>query len=624
MPPYRATVVGPTALVRVFRLVALAALIPTVLFSFACGGSSTPVTTVGPGPTFTSIAPQIAQEGVQYSYDIVTTTTDGSTVTYKVASGPSGATITGSALNWTPTHAESRIANSISITATTSTNGTATQTFTVTPTGNIDGMAIDHAIAGGALVDYPQNLSAVTIEVLLPNNKGGYLHIHGTGDSSGNFTVPNIPAGSFLLHLPRTDNGVLTDNYIWSDASDIDAGQLLIGRPGAVHASSGVTIHPNGITLSVSPKSGDSIRWTSPDANASGTPSGTPSTPYSSTFLQSGGLIDSAKGDNGYLLHYTTSGLITSEVESETFSSLTETNGGTVDLTGSMTANSGSTTDPNVKITTFDAVNSAIPGFGGTTLKNFAMFDSGYAGTEGFLPSNLSAPMGAAPIVLINIPLASISTDTDFGSISYGVVTTKGVPFVQLVDLGSRSFTIGSSNYTFENEGQVTITNVISTSSAPVASLLSEPLNPTVDGKSFFSNQGSISTAPQVSWGTPILGTPTAYELTVVNPATLGSATPDTHYFYTFANGVSIPSGVLHANTPYVFILQAMLFQSNAFKTAPFRLGTNAAWTSEVSGVMTPSTGASTVRSQASASAVRRQVHVQAGAYGRLEISVKK
>jgi hypothetical protein len=624
MLSFRSSVVGPSALIQAFRSIALTVLSSSIVFSLACGHGSPTTTTTGVAPTFTSTPTQIAREGNGYIYGITSTTTDGSTVTYALTTGPTGATISGNTLSWTPTHAQSRVANSFTITATTSANGTATQTFTITPNGNIDGTAVDHAIADGTLVDYPQNLSATNLEVLLPDNKGGYNHLKGSGDASGNLTFSNVPIGSYFLHVPRTDNGVVTDNYIWTDSSDLDVGQLLLGRPDAVPAPSGVTVNAQSVGLSVPPTPSDRMRWVSPDANSSGSPSGTPTNPYSASFQQSGGLIDSSKGDVGYLLHYTTAGLITRELESGLYSSLTETNGGTVNLGGTLTANTGSTTDPNIKISTFDAINLSIPGFATTTLKNFTLFDTGYSGTEGFLPAPLLSAKGSDPIELISIDLSTTGADTDFGSVPYGIASTKGVAYAQLLDMGPRSFTIGGSTYTFQNIGQMTITNAVPSSSTTVSAVLGEPLNVTVDGKNFFTNQGSISLAPQVSWGPPSLGTPSSYELTVVNPATLGGATPDVHYFYTFANGVAIPPGILQPNTSYVFILQAMLYQTNTFKTAPFRIGTNGAWTSEVSGILTTTSGAATIRHQAVGSTASRNVLISPGANGRLSISIKK
>jgi hypothetical protein len=67
-----------------------------------------------------------------------------------------------------------------------------------------------------------------------------------------------------------------------------------------------------------------------------------------------------------------------------------------------------------------------------------------------------------------------------------------------------------------------------------------------------------------------------------------------------------------------------MLYQTNTFKTAPFRIGTNGAWTSEVSGILTTTSGAATIRHPAVGSTASRNVLISPGANGRLSISIKK
>jgi hypothetical protein len=617
MPSYRAAVIGPSAFIQVLRFVALALLIPAVLFSLACGGGSSTTTTVGPAPTFTSTAPPIAQEGALYTYTPTTTTTDNSTVTYTV-SGVTGAAFSNGTMTWTPTHAQSRVANAFTVTATTSTNGTATQTFSITPNGNIDGTAVDHAITGTGLVDYPQDLSAASIFALVPNKTGGFYTLTGSGDASGNFTVGNVPVGGFWLHIPRTDNGFTTDNYVWTTSSDIDAGQLIVGRPDAVLATTPVTVNTN-VTLTTAPVSGDTLLWSSPDAHSFGNVPALPSKNLVTTFPQNGGLIDSSKGDRGFLLHYTTSGLSSHILESETFSSLSETNGGTVSLTGSTVANSGSTTDPNIKITQFDAINAALPNTTGPTVKNFTLYDAGYPGTEGWPIVN---PSDSSLLALVSASLNNVTADTDLGSIPFGIVSQTGVGYAQFEDLSSRTISSGGSTYILQDVGSVIVANTIPSST--IVPLLGEPTAPTVNGVDFLSNQTITSLTPQISWGPPAVGTPTAYELTVLNPAAAGVPS-QVHYFYTSGSGVTIPPGILQANTSYVFILKAMLYQNSAFLTAPFRMGTSISATSEVSGLMTTSAGATaTIRKNASNSVSPQTVLIQPAANGRLAITVKK
>ena len=301
-----------------------------------CGGGSSPAPPALP-PTFTSTPPTTAQEGVAFNYAIVATDPAGGSVSFALTSGPTGAAITGSTLSWTPTHAESRVSDAFKITATSSSNGTAVQNFTITPNGTINGTSIDHAVTTGGTLDVKEDLSAATIEVLFPNGSGGYTTLRGSGDSSGNFSIPNVPVGSFWLHLPRIVYGFSNNDYLWTDASDIDAGGLVAGRPDAVIITSNFTVNANNIT--VTPGSDDVVVWNSPDVRANGLPvyDAAVANPFSATFFQFGGLIDSSKGDHAYLLHYqNVAPGIEAIVEDITYSSITETAGSPLTITGSM------------------------------------------------------------------------------------------------------------------------------------------------------------------------------------------------------------------------------------------------------------------------------------------------
>lgn len=585
MQPYRVPAVRDVSSFHVLRFFAVLLLGSAILFSLACGGGHSSTTTpAGPAPTFTSKASTIAREGVAYTYDIATTTTDGSSVTYKIATGPTGAAINGSTLAWTPTHAQSRTANAFTITATTSNNGSANQSFSVTPNGNIDGTAVDHAIIGTGLQNYPQDLSSATIEIFLPDGNGGFSRIKGSGDSSGNFSVPNIPASAaFWLHVPRTDHGFVSDDYIWTNASDVDAGQLVVGRPDIVLPTSNVTVVPDA-TLTVN-RVAPTFAWKSPDARSFGTIAAPATSPLTTSFQHIGGLLNQSKGDRGFLLHYETSGLTSNVVESQTVDSITETDGGTTNLpAASMTANTGSTTDPNIKITQFDAINAALPGTTTPLTKSFTLYDAGYAGSDGWPPVT---PADNTPISLINVALNSVSADTDLGSISYGLVSKAGVAYAQFTDLGSRAFTVNSSSYLVQAVGTIMVTNTVPTASNAIVPVLSQPLNPTIDGKNLLNDQSNVSLTPKIAWNPPSVGPPTAYELIVLNPASLNAP----HYFFTNGNSVAFPPGVLQANSSYIFVLQAITYQNSAFPTAPFRMGTSATFVSEVSGLVTTGTG---------------------------------
>ena len=86
-----------------------------------CGGSSSPPPPPlpPPKPTITRSPPTTAAEGVAYSYQLAATSSDSSAITFSLTASPSGATLSGNTVSWTPTHGESRVSNSFTVTATT-------------------------------------------------------------------------------------------------------------------------------------------------------------------------------------------------------------------------------------------------------------------------------------------------------------------------------------------------------------------------------------------------------------------------------------------------------------------------------------------------------------------------
>lgn len=602
---FRASGVGPSVRLPLFQFLSISLFLPALLVFVACGGhSSSTTTTTGVAPTFTSTVPQIVSEGILYTYNITATTTDGSTVTYALTTGPTGAAVSGSTLTWTPTHAQARISNSFTITATTSKNGSATQTFTLTPNGIINGTVIDHHVTTGGLVDAPQDLSAVTVEVLFPNGQGGYNTLHGTGDSSGNFSIPNVPPGSFWLHLPRTSNGTTANDYIWTNSSDIDAGALALGRPGAISESSGVTVHASGITAT--PGATDTMQWVSPDAPAYGYPPTGVTNPYAATFPQSGNLIDSTKGDRAYLIHYKNNGSgVYSILEDIEYTNITETDGTPLSITGTMKAINGLTTDPNIKITQFDAIYAGLTD-SPTVNKSFYIGDNGYNGTEGT----------AGGALLIKSDISSLNTDTDFGSLAYGTVTPSGTPFFAFQDQGTRTYTVGSNTFNF-GVGSEILNNTIPVSASPVIPVVGRPSSALVNGADFFTNQTLSTTAPQISWSAPSIGTAQYYQLQVVDLSD-SIVSPPTWNFYTQSFSVTLPSGLLQKNKSYIFMLTAVYSPGTSFLTAPFRIGTQIAYTYQTSGLATVSSTATSTKRAAATQASHTTVQVTLGPDGRL------
>lgn len=583
MQALRIAIIRGQALTRVRRFVALVVTTLCSLLLIGCGGGgTTTTTTTGAAPTFTSTPPTISEQGIIYTYQITSTTTDNSTVTYALTTGPSGAVITGNTLTWTPTYAESRTSNAFTITATTSNKGTATQSFSLTPTGDILGTVIDHAVTSAGVVDSSEDLSGATIQVLLPDSKGGYTTLNGSGNSSGSFTVTNVPPGSFWLHVPRIVNGQVSDNYIWTNANNVDLGALIVGRPGATPEVAGVTVNAS-VTLGVTPGSNDTMGWISPDADASGNPPPPAGTAYSASFSQSGNLIDGSKGDHAYLIHYKgLSASIDAIVEDIAYTSITETDGTTQNLTGTMTPINGASIEPVIKITQFDPLYSGLTNTS-TVVKQFFLGDSGYSGSEGPL----------LPVMLVSANLSAITADTDLGSITYGTVTPSGSPSYEFFDSGFRSYTVGSNTLQFP-VGSTVLSTGAPTSSNVIVPLLSLPTSPLVNGSSFFADQTLTSSATQIAWSIPVTGTATFYELQITDASDAFVTQPQSWFFYTPNNSVTVPNGILQSGKSYVFTLMAVDDSGTTFATAPFRTGSEIAYAYESSGLMTvgSSTGA--------------------------------
>jgi len=600
-----------------FRSITIALLLSTIALT-GCGGGSSSVSALP--PSFSSTPPAAALEGVLYTYNLAATDPAGGSVSFALSSGPSGAVITGSTLSWTPTHAQSRESNAFIVAAYTTEGGAAVQKFTVTPNGNVNLTAVDHGITGAGLVDYPEYFSSA--EALVPNGSGGYSVIEGTPSILGSTTVANVPPGSFWLNVnvyPFRE--ALNSYYVWTSSSDIDLGQLVLGRQDAVWAPVAEIVNED-IDLKVTAEASDLIDWRSPDAGSLlGIDEGVyPLTnPMLTSLRQNGGLIDSSKGDRGFLSHTRTIGNVTYVVEYQQFDSLAESNGGSVTLTGGMTVADGSVTDPVIKITQFDAINASVPGSDAPNgFKLFQLFDAGYPGEEGFTANDPTA-IDPGPITLVTASLSQINDDTDLGPIPFQVESTTGIPFMQLSDLDYRTIASGGSTYVGQF-GYLIVSSSVPTSASPIVPVLGEPTAVKVDGKDFLANQSNVSLAPQITWAPPTIGAPTGYELTIMSTVqSLPYDSYDTYCFYTSENNLSVPPGLLQPGTPYLFFIQAMSYQDGSIEKAPFRMGKDYAVTSEMSGLMTTTGSSSSAHKGPSATGAPKIVRVNPDANGRIK-----
>ncbi len=198
-----------------------------LLISFiltACGGG----TNIAPPPipVFSSAPPIAAAEGMPYAYQLTATSPDMSAITFSLAMGPAGASLSGNTLTWTPTHEQSRIADQFSVTATTASGASASQSWSVTPNGTIQINAVITYWTPTGRVDIPRVWLAGQPypAALVPQSDGSLTRLQGAANPDGTFSIPNVPGDYYWLQLSPTGN-------YWTSTSSFDAGFDIIGSP---------------------------------------------------------------------------------------------------------------------------------------------------------------------------------------------------------------------------------------------------------------------------------------------------------------------------------------------------------------------------------------------------------
>ena len=130
----------------------------------------------------------------------------------------------------------------------------------------VTGTAMDSWIGETSIVEVPVDLSAATIEALVPPAAGGtWQTIAGSGLADGTFTIPGVPDAPYFLRLVF-GNGVPI--YVVTSAREVDLGTERAGRPDAVAP----TIEPTNLVANITnldPWQGtDDIEWFVANTNA--------------------------------------------------------------------------------------------------------------------------------------------------------------------------------------------------------------------------------------------------------------------------------------------------------------------------------------------------------------------
>ncbi|HET7107852.1 MAG TPA: fibronectin type III domain-containing protein [Candidatus Acidoferrum sp.] len=592
-----------------------------------CGGGGSGSTTSSATLRFTSTPTIAAEEGAAYTYQVTATSSDMSAITYALSSGPAGATLAGSTVTWTPTHAESRVGNAFTVRATTATGGSATQTWNVTPNGNINitDVVTHWGSAGPNNVPRVWPAGALYPAALVPQADGSLLRMGGAVSPDGTFGIPNVPGGYVWLQV-----GPFT--YYWIATSDFDFGEDLIGMPvsGVQPATtttfnysiSGLEPAPVGAYLTVQSESNAFVALPFPQFLSPVATSLNTSLPVTS-------VIDWSQITTLFIGEYesTSGGGFTGYTlgPSETLTGLTITDGATNNITATLSPSPAATVPLNIQGTSWASVAGGIgPGVSGPGSSNYFLYAQPYladrlgaifsTGINGppftmllpapaqpvFLTTNAFGPCGSStfpqglPAPTFSLP--AIVTDVDYGTLSYGdpfpAAWQRLLEYCQVTAVN-----LPRPNSTVTDTFLVANRQTTAVPTGPVKPIVSPVQNPMINGESLFQTATLNTTSVNLSWTAPASGQPFGYYVNVYELATLLNDATEQYIavgrFGTAKTSVQVP--FLSAGNTYVFMITSETDGIAKMETNPLRAQAPNGEAAVVSAPFVIATGATTM-----------------------------
>lgn len=554
-----------------------ATLIVFLLTACSSGNHTTPAPAA---PVFTSTPVTQAVEASPYTYQVAAT---GTAVTFSLTGAPTGATLSGNTISWTPTAEQSRVSSGFTVTATASGGASATQSWAVTPSGTIRISHIDTLWneSGSTNAPFDWSLLSSYVAALVPQPDGSFKSLSGTAGANGTFEIPNVPAGYYWLRLaPR-------DTY-WTSSSTFDVGNDFFFVP---------TANPPAPTTSTTYMN---FSFTSLDATAApgvlqfDTPESAAlnywaSTNAGSTTSVGGDVInsnlDSSAIKNAFVRQYepTAFGSMNGYVlgPALTLSNLSLTTGGHNTISGALNPTVPASINLSVKGSAWTPLFDHIAPTAPTTVGGgFYLSVQPYIAADG--PNvSLSNPIDliwtkayivsafTSPSCSINPPL---TTDVEAGTVQYSD------PFPTT---WRRTFRVcQSASVAVPVPGGTTqginVTNNQTTSlpTATVQPLLSPVQNPKINGTDLFTAGTINGTAVTLSWDPPAIGTPFGYNVAIMSTTTFPNGTVG--YFSSTTLGtaktsMTIPPDLLRSGQTYLFVISSRVDGRANMETSPHR-----------------------------------------------------
>ena len=621
----------PTALLKSLPLVLFSlSLLVTACTNVGSANSADAATT----PSFVSAPATSASQGSTYTYQIETLPAAGS-ATLALTAAPSGATLSGNTLTWTPSAAQSRLPNQFSVRATTAA-GSATQSWTVTPTGTVSGTWVDTYWTVNGPVPRPFDWTTVLPPplvlpppaALVPQPDGSFQTLPGSGNSDGTFSIPNVPGGYYWLQ----SGGAL----YWTSSSSFDfATDIVEPMPSNTEINSTTTTMNFNLAGLDPVQTGDQLAWLweiYPPSSLAGPVSSPVGTTTGSLGEIATSNIDFSQSGAAFFVQYepeTIGPLAALALGPELLVPNLSLTNGTLNSVGETLAPSpqhsfdlnikgslwaplfngagpSSTTpqgaDLEIAVQPF-VTGDKLASFGGSipllidprsSHPAFALDPAGFGRSPGRCAVSGPRSSGSSPVGPGEPP---ITADQDFGPAQYGDPFPPAWPrFFTFCQYASVPIPIPGSTtpITFQLVDQ-------QSSSLPpsqVAPLIGQVQNPEINGASLLAPGTVAATGVILNWVAPTGTTPTGYKITTYVPFTfppgpLGTPGVLTYLpglsFYTARTSASLPP--LQAGQTYVFLITAVSDGAANFETQPNRSALPTASISVVSAPITVSGG---------------------------------
>ena len=576
----------------------LALLVSNLVLLLACGGGS--MAPPPPTPVFSTLPPTTAAEATPYSYTPKAIDPAGGSVTFALTTAPAGAALSAGTLTWTPTPAQSRMANQFAVSATSSEGGRATQSWTLNPTGTVRGSWIDTYWTSSGPVESPINWSVfgTTPLAVIPQSDGSVVTLPASINTDGTFSISNVPGGYYWFQF--------LNNSYWTSSSAIDFGADVSGRRLVTMPLSQTTTF-NFDVEGLSPvQSQDQFAFFTDLANPFNigftVPASSGSTSMN-TFYSVKTNLDYAVAKVGFMLQYeaVSAGSISGIAlgPEVTIADLSLVNGSVNPLIGTLVTSPQVSFDLSVKgsdwATAFQSVapgptvpldafinvfaqpytdpsvlastarfNLSLPLFLPNTVSTSGGFTLGWSGASSCVDN-----VQFSPLSVTSHP--GIVTDEDFGTLQYGdPFPADWKRIFSLCQTASFDMPIPGSSATVPvlfGTGENT-----AVPSAPLSPLVYPVKDPTINGLSLFTASTVNASGVMLGWSLPSGSAPYGYKVSLFKLRTLGDGTSNYFPAATFTTGkTSIALPPLESGQTYVFALSARVDGKANVETSPNR-----------------------------------------------------